>query len=118
MPWEPLKTVQVYSQMIKVGLEVDMANVVEVLSATVTEIQRNMIKIRKPGPIDDVDVLQVWKMKIFLVYVPMHGGFIETHVYPEECLHMVGWKWPVMFSQVFVFTTNWARQRPKLAKLS
>ena len=44
--------------MIKVGLEVDIQTVKEVLNATVIEIERNQKKIEKPGIKDDPDLLQ------------------------------------------------------------
>ena len=53
-----LRFAQVFSQMIKVGLEVDIQTVKEVLNATVIEIERNQKKIEKPGIKDDPDLLQ------------------------------------------------------------
>ena len=44
--------------MIKVGLEVDVMNVKEVLDATVIEIERNQHKIANPGIKDDPEALQ------------------------------------------------------------
>ena len=51
-------TVQVFSQMIKVGLEVDVQSVKEVLNSTVIEIERNQEKIANPGVKDDPEALQ------------------------------------------------------------
>lgn len=53
-----LRFAQVFSQMIKVGLEVDVTNVESVLSATVLEIERNQQRIVSPGPKDDPESLQ------------------------------------------------------------
>ena len=53
-----LRFAQVFSQMIKVGLEVDTITVKEVLNATVIEIERNQKKIANPGVKDDVELLQ------------------------------------------------------------
>jgi len=53
-----LRFAQVFSQMIKVGLEVDTLTVKEVLNATVIEIDRNQRKISNPGIKDDPELLQ------------------------------------------------------------
>jgi len=53
-----LRFAQVFSQMIKVGLEVDTLTVKEVLNATVIEIDRNQKKISNPGIKDDPELLQ------------------------------------------------------------
>ena len=53
-----LRFAQVFSQMIKVGLEVDTLTVKEVLNATVIEIDRNQRKICNPGIKDDPELLQ------------------------------------------------------------
>merc|ERR1719308_180479 len=53
-----LRFAQVFSQMIKVGLEVDVMNVKEVLNSTVIEIERNQEKIANPGVKDDPEALQ------------------------------------------------------------
>jgi len=53
-----LRFAQVFSQMIKVGLEVDTTTVKEVLNATVIEIERNQRKIANPGIKDDPELLQ------------------------------------------------------------
>ena len=53
-----LRFAQVFSQMIKVGLEVDILTVKEVLNATVIEIERNQKKIANPGIKDDPELLQ------------------------------------------------------------
>jgi len=53
-----LRFAQVFSQMIKVGLEVDVLSVKEVLNSTVIEIERNQEKIVNPGVKDDPDALQ------------------------------------------------------------
>ena len=53
-----LRFAQVFSQMLKVGLEVDCYHVKEVLAATVVEIERNQTKIRNPGPKDDPESIQ------------------------------------------------------------
>ena len=44
--------------MLKVGLEVDIQTVKEVLNATVIEIERNQKKIANPGIKDDPELLQ------------------------------------------------------------
>jgi len=49
---------QVFSQMIKVGLEVDVESVHKVLTATVLEIERNQARIVNPGLKDDPETLQ------------------------------------------------------------
>merc|ERR1719431_887613 len=53
-----LRFAQVFSQMIKVGLEVEVLSVEAVLSATVVEIERNQARIADPGPKDDPESLQ------------------------------------------------------------
>jgi len=53
-----LRFAQVFSQMIKVGLEVDVMSVKEVLDSTVIEIERNQEKIANPGLKDDPEALQ------------------------------------------------------------
>merc|ERR1719509_422244 len=53
-----LRFAQVFSQMLKVGLEVDIQTVKEVLNATVIEIERNQKKIANPGIKDDPESLQ------------------------------------------------------------
>jgi len=53
-----LRFAQVFSQMIKVGLEVDVTIVHKVLSATVLEIERNQTRIANPGLKDDPEALQ------------------------------------------------------------
>jgi len=53
-----LRFAQVFSQMIKVGLEVDVNSVKEVLNSTVIEIERNQHKIANPGVKDDPETLQ------------------------------------------------------------
>lgn len=53
-----LRFAQVFSQMLKVGLEVDIQTVKEVLNATVIEIERNQKKIANPGIKDDPELLQ------------------------------------------------------------
>jgi len=53
-----LRFAQVFSQMIKVGLVVDVLSVQKVLSATVVEIERNQKRIANPGIKDDPEALQ------------------------------------------------------------
>ena len=53
-----LRFAQVFSQMLKVGLEVNCCDVKEVLAATVLEIERNQAKIANPGPKDDPEAIQ------------------------------------------------------------
>merc|ERR1719300_790275 len=53
-----LRFAQVFSQMIKVGLEVEVGSVESVLAATVVEIERNQARIANPGPKDDAESLQ------------------------------------------------------------
>jgi len=53
-----LRFAQVFSQMIKVGLEIDVNSVQQVLSATVVEIERNQKRIANPGIKDDPEALQ------------------------------------------------------------
>jgi len=53
-----LRFAQVFSQMIKVGLEVEVGSVESVLAATVVEIERNQGRIANPGPKDDAESLQ------------------------------------------------------------
>merc|ERR1719347_1836585 len=53
-----LRFAQVFSQMIEVGLEVDVMNVQQVLNSTVIEIERNQEKIANPGVKDDPEALQ------------------------------------------------------------
>ena len=53
-----LRFAQVFSQMINVGLEVDVISVKEVLNSTVIEIERNQEKIVNPGVKDDTEALR------------------------------------------------------------
>jgi len=53
-----LRFAQVFSQMIKVGLEVSIDSVHKVLTATVLEIERNQARIINPGVKDDPETLQ------------------------------------------------------------
>ncbi|XP_051154335.1 protein fem-1 homolog B-like [Leptopilina boulardi] len=50
-----LRFAQVFSQMIHVGVELQFAQVLNVLEASVTELERNKTKINNPEPKDDVD---------------------------------------------------------------
>ncbi|XP_043482021.1 protein fem-1 homolog B-like isoform X1 [Leptopilina heterotoma] len=50
-----LRFAQVFSQMIHVGIELQFTQVLNVLEASVTEIERNKTKIDNPEPKDDVD---------------------------------------------------------------
>ncbi|KAF2360217.1 Ankyrin repeat-containing domain [Trinorchestia longiramus] len=53
-----LRFAQVFSQMVHVGVELDYRVVLEVLDATVLELQRNHAKIANPGPKDDVEAIK------------------------------------------------------------
>lgn len=53
-----LRFAQVFSQMIKFGLEVSVDSVHKVLTATVLEIERNQARIINPGVKDDPESLQ------------------------------------------------------------
>lgn len=56
-----LPLLQVFSQMLHVGVQLEFEAVHEVLSATVMELKRNKDKILCPGPKDDVDNIKVRK---------------------------------------------------------
>lgn len=55
----PLLPRQVFSQMVHVGVELEFGVVLDVLEATVLELQRNHVKVANPGPKDDVDIIKV-----------------------------------------------------------
>ena len=73
-------SVQVFSQMVHVGVELEFGVVLDVLEATVLELQRNHAKIANPGPKDDVDVVKVRTVipssssvrLILLLYILLH----------------------------------------------
>lgn len=50
-----LRFAQVFSQMIHVGVDLQLTQVINVLEASVIELKRNKDKIKNPGPKDDVD---------------------------------------------------------------
>ncbi|GAB1861239.1 Protein fem-1-like protein B [Camponotus japonicus] len=50
-----LRFAQVFSQMIHVGVDLDFSQVINVLEASITELNRNKIKIQNPDPKDDID---------------------------------------------------------------
>lgn len=50
-----LRFAQVFSQMIHVGVDLELSQVTNVLEASVTELSRNKAKIQNPDPKDDVD---------------------------------------------------------------
>lgn len=61
-----LRFAQLFSQMIHVDTELKIQNVLDVLNATITELERNQSKLVKPGPKDDVDiVLEEFETNIF-----------------------------------------------------
>ena len=51
--------VQVFSQMIHVGVDLQFSHVESVLAAAVLELERNKEKIANPGPKDDVVQISV-----------------------------------------------------------
>ncbi|XP_024885798.1 protein fem-1 homolog B-like [Temnothorax curvispinosus] len=50
-----LRFAQVFSQMIHVGVDLDISQVINVLEASVTELHRNKAKIQNPDSKDDID---------------------------------------------------------------
>ncbi|RLU19802.1 hypothetical protein DMN91_008361 [Ooceraea biroi] len=50
-----LRFAQVFSQMIHVGVDLDLSQVLNVLEASVIELDRNKAKIQNPDPKDDTD---------------------------------------------------------------
>ncbi|KAG5326487.1 FEM1B protein, partial [Acromyrmex heyeri] len=50
-----LRFAQVFSQMIHVGVDLDISQVINVLEASVTELNRNKVKIQNPDSKDDID---------------------------------------------------------------
>ncbi|CAL1674637.1 unnamed protein product [Lasius platythorax] len=50
-----LRFAQVFSQMIHVGVDLDFSQVINVLEASITELNRNKIKIQNPDSKDDID---------------------------------------------------------------
>lgn len=58
-----LRFAQVFSQMIHVGVDLDFSQVINVLEASITELNRNKIKIQNPDPKDDIDQCVVSLMK-------------------------------------------------------
>lgn len=50
-----LRFAQVFSQMIHVGVDLDISQVINVLEASVTELNRNKAKIQNPDSKDDID---------------------------------------------------------------
>ncbi|XP_012222645.1 protein fem-1 homolog B [Linepithema humile] len=50
-----LRFAQVFSQMIHVGVDLELLQVTNVLEASVTELSRNKAKIQNPDPKDDID---------------------------------------------------------------
>lgn len=58
-----LRFAQVFSQMIHVGVDLDISQVINVLDASVTELNRNKAKIQKPDSKDDIDQCVVSSIK-------------------------------------------------------
>jgi Fem-1 family protein b len=54
-----LRFAQVFSQMLHVNVKVTYDHVVQVLSAAITELERNQYKLTKPGPKDDPETVMV-----------------------------------------------------------
>lgn len=54
-----LRFAQVFSQMLHVGVKVSYSHVVEVLSAAISELERNKEKLVRPGPKDDPETVLV-----------------------------------------------------------
>lgn len=54
-----LRFVQVFSQMLHVGVKVTYNQVIEVLSAAILELERNKEKLKKPGPKDEAESILV-----------------------------------------------------------
>ncbi|XP_068896437.1 protein fem-1 homolog B isoform X1 [Tenebrio molitor] len=52
-----LRFAQVFSQMLHVNVKVTYDHVVQVLSAAITELERNQYKLTKPGPKDDPETV-------------------------------------------------------------
>ncbi|XP_029162771.1 protein fem-1 homolog B [Nylanderia fulva] len=50
-----LRFAQVFSQMIHVGVDLDFSQVINVLEASITELNRNKTKIQSPDSKDDID---------------------------------------------------------------
>lgn len=63
-----LRFAQVFSQMIHVGVDLDFSQVINVLEASITELNRNKIKIQNPDSKDDIDQCVVSSMKNFYFY--------------------------------------------------
>lgn len=55
--------------MIHVGVELQFAQVLNVLEASVTELERNKTKINNPEPKDDVDQSIVSKVSIKIITI-------------------------------------------------
>lgn len=76
-----LRFAQVFSQMIHVGVDLDFSQVINVLEASITELNRNKIKIQNPDPKDDIDQCVVSLTKrtlistncILILYNPISG---------------------------------------------
>jgi len=56
-----LRFAQVFSQMIHVGVDLDISQVINVLEASVMELNRNKTKIQNPDSKDDIDQCVVIK---------------------------------------------------------
>lgn len=63
-----LRFAQVFSQMIHVGVDLDVSQVINVLEASVTELNRNKAKIQNPDSKDDIDQCVVSSIKGTVIY--------------------------------------------------
>lgn len=82
-----LRFAQVFSQMIHVGVELDLSQVINVLEASVTELSKNKIRIQNPDLKDDVEQYAVSSLKstlILCVIVYNTNCFIVWHI--EKCI--------------------------------
>ncbi|XP_023012558.1 protein fem-1 homolog B isoform X2 [Leptinotarsa decemlineata] len=62
-----LRFAQVFSQMLHVGVKVSYNHVFEVLSAAIVELERNKMKMVRPGPKDDPDTVMVIYLSVELL---------------------------------------------------
>jgi Fem-1 family protein b len=61
-----LRFAQLFSQMLHVETELKFTHVLDVLNATISELERNQNKLVNPGPKDDVDiVIEEYETNIF-----------------------------------------------------
>lgn len=71
-----LRFAQVFSQMIHVGVDLDISQVINVLEASVTELNRNKAKIQNPDSKDDIDQYVVSSIKETLIWTISHATIV------------------------------------------